>query len=57
MRASAENRLRGVFGRKNLQDLKKAYFVLSTSSAPQDFGMLGVFCARFPPREASLLNI
>ena len=21
-------------------------------SAPQDFGMLGVFCARFPPREA-----
>ena len=22
-------------------------------SAPQDFGMLGVFCARFPPREAS----
>ena len=24
-------------------------------SAPQDFGMLGVFCARFPPREASIL--
>ena len=23
-------------------------------SAPQDFGMLGVFCARFPPREASI---
>ena len=23
-------------------------------SAPQDFGMLGAFCARFPPREASL---
>ena len=22
-------------------------------SAPQDFGMLGVFCARFSPREAS----
>ena len=22
-------------------------------SAPQDFGMSGVFCARFPPREAS----
>ena len=22
-------------------------------SAPQDFGMLGVFCARFPPREAN----
>ena len=21
-------------------------------SAPQDFVMLGVFCARFPPREA-----
>ena len=26
-------------------------------SAPQDFGMLGVFCARFPPREASNLNV
>jgi hypothetical protein len=24
--------------------------------APQDFGMLGVFCARFPPREASISN-
>jgi hypothetical protein len=24
-------------------------------SAPQDFGMLGVFYARFPPREASFL--
>ena len=23
-------------------------------SAPQDFVVLGVFCARFPPREASL---
>ena len=23
-------------------------------SAPQDFEMLGVFCARFPPREASI---
>ena len=23
-------------------------------SAPQDFGMSGVFCARFPPREASV---
>ena len=22
-------------------------------SAPQDFGLLGFFCARFPPREAS----
>ena len=28
-------------------------FVLLPS--PQDFGMLGVFCARFPPREARLL--
>ena len=25
-------------------------------SAPQDFGLLGFFCARFPPREASLSN-
>ena len=25
-------------------------------SAPQDFGMLGVFCARFPPREASYFS-
>ena len=25
-------------------------------SAPQDFGMLGVFCARFPPREARYIN-
>ena len=24
-------------------------------SAPQDFVMLGVFCARFPPREASII--
>jgi hypothetical protein len=24
-------------------------------SAPQDFGLLGVFCARFPPREASII--
>ena len=24
-------------------------------SAPQDFGLLVFFCARFPPREASLL--
>ena len=27
----------------------------SFCSAPQDFGLLGFFCARFPPREASLL--
>ena len=26
----------------------------SFCSAPQDFGLLGFFCARFPPREASL---
>jgi len=27
-------------------------------SAPQDFGLLGFFfCARFPPREASISNI
>ena len=26
-------------------------------SAPQDFGMLGVFYACFPPREASLFHI
>ena len=25
-----------------------------TRTAPQDFGMLGVFYARFPPREASI---
>ena len=25
----------------------------SFCSAPQDFGLLGFFCARFPPREAS----
>ena len=25
-------------------------------SAPQDFGLLGFFCARFPPREASLVT-
>ena len=25
-------------------------------SAPQDFGMLGVFYARFPPREASIIH-
>jgi len=25
-------------------------------SAPQDFGMFGVFCARFPPREARLFG-
>jgi hypothetical protein len=24
-------------------------------SAPQDLGMLGVFCARFPPREANYI--
>ena len=24
-------------------------------SAPQDFGMLGVFCARFPPRDPGRL--
>ena len=24
-------------------------------SAPQDFGLLGFFCARFPPREASII--
>ena len=28
----------------------------SFCSAPQDFGLLGFFCARFPPREASYLN-
>ena len=26
----------------------------SFCSAPQDFGLLGFFCARFPPREASI---
>ena len=26
-------------------------------SAPQDFVMLGVFCARFPPRDARLLTL
>ena len=25
-------------------------------SAPQDFGLLGFFCARFPPREASYIK-
>ena len=28
----------------------------SFCSAPQDFGLLGFFCARFPPREASIHN-
>ena len=27
----------------------------SFCSAPQDFGLLGFFCARFPPREASII--
>ena len=26
----------------------------SFCSAPQDFGLLGFFCARFPPREARI---
>ena len=25
-------------------------------SAPQDFGLLGFFCARFPPREARFIK-
>jgi len=29
----------------------------SFCSAPQDFGLLGFFCARFPPREASFLSL
>ena len=29
----------------------------SFCSAPQDFGLLGFFCARFPPREASILIV
>ena len=28
----------------------------SFCSAPQDFGLLGFFCARFPPREASFIS-
>ena len=28
----------------------------SFCSAPQDFGLLGFFCARFPPQEASILS-
>ena len=28
----------------------------SFCSAPQDFGLLGFFCARFPPREASIFS-
>ena len=29
----------------------------SFCSAPQDFGLLGFFCARFPPREASIIRV
>ena len=29
----------------------------SFCSAPQDFGLLGFFCARFPPREARYINV
>ena len=29
----------------------------SFCSAPQDFGLLGFFCARFPPREARLIYL
>ena len=29
----------------------------SFCSAPQDFGLLGFFCARFPPREASFFYL
>jgi hypothetical protein len=31
-------------------------FLFFLFSAPPDFGMLGVFYARFPPREASLFS-
>ena len=36
---------------------KNFYKFLDFCSAPQDFGLLGFFCARFPPREATHMYI